>query len=143
MSVYGIDKVIGSWVRASGWRLEVIKRSESTALVDVFDPSGQPVIRSYMDNAPCTQMTAHYDEYEGRFEVELWKEGSGFLLDLTHEPEYELDPQRREALVSGIGRYAEDYFLDAYYAIFGPLEHFTRLERRTNRSSRTAAQRSD
>jgi hypothetical protein len=38
-------------------------------------------------------MVAHYENYNGMFEVDLWEEGKGFILDLTHEYNYELDPR--------------------------------------------------
>jgi hypothetical protein len=47
-------------------------------------------------------------------------------LDLTHEYNYELDPKRREALVPALTRYERDRFLDEYYSLFGPLDHFVR-----------------
>ncbi len=71
-------------------------------------------------------MIAAYDGYEGTFEVELWEKGKGFILDLTHEYEYELDEFKRESLVPALSRYEEDDFLDAYYELFGPLNHFIR-----------------
>ena len=33
-----------------------------------------------------------------------------------------------EALTVGLGRYERDTFLDQYYRLLGPLEHFTRAE---------------
>jgi hypothetical protein len=65
-----------------------------------------------MSGAPSVRMPAHYDDYNGDFEVELWAEGSGYTLVLTHEYDYELDERRREALVPGISRYTRDHFLD-------------------------------
>ena len=65
-------------------------------------------------------------DYNEIFEVDLWKEGKGFILDLTHEYDYELDPERREALVPALSRYERDRFLDECYSLFGPLDHFVR-----------------
>ena len=60
------------------------------------------------------------------FEVHLWEEGKGFILDLTHDYNYELDPERREALVPALSRFERDHFLDQCYWLFGPLDHFVR-----------------
>ena len=38
-----------------------------------------------MSDAPSVQMVAHYDDYNGIFEVELWEEGRGYILDLTQD----------------------------------------------------------
>jgi hypothetical protein len=72
-------------------------RGKGRASVDFLDPRGAPVQRPYMGGAPTLKMVAHYDDYNGMFEVDLWEEGKGFILDLTHEYNYELDPERREA----------------------------------------------
>ena len=58
--------------------------------------------------------------------MELWEEGKGFILDLTHEYDYELDPERREALVPALSRNERDRYLDDYCSLFGPLDHFVR-----------------
>jgi hypothetical protein len=79
-----------------------------------------------MRGAPTLKMVAHYDDYKGMFEVDLWKEGKGFILDLTHEYNCELDPERREVLVPALSRNERDHFLDACYSLFGPLDHFVR-----------------
>ena len=78
-----------------------------------------------MGGAPSLKMVAHYDDYNGMFEVDLWEEGKGFILDLTHEYNYELDPER-EALVPALSRNERDHFLDVCYSLFGPLDHFVR-----------------
>ena len=44
--------------------------------------------------------------------MDLWEEGKGFILDLTHEYDYELDPERREALVPTLTRSEPDHYLD-------------------------------
>ncbi len=99
MTRYGIARFVGSWVSASGYRLRIKKVRENQASVDFLDPRGAPVQRPYMKGAPSMKMIAHYDSYNGIFEVDLWGEGKGFILDLTHEYDYELDLERREALV--------------------------------------------
>ena len=125
MTRYGIARFVGSWVSASGYRLRIKKVCKDQASVDFLDASA-PVQRPYMRGAPSAKMIAHYDDYNGIFEVELWEEGKGFILDLTHEYDYELDPERREALVPALSRYERDHFLDEYYSLFGPLDHFVR-----------------
>jgi hypothetical protein len=47
--------------------------------VDFLDPSGTPIQRPYMRGAPPTNMVAHYNDYNGTFEVELWDE-RGFIV---------------------------------------------------------------
>ena len=123
---YGIEKFVGSWVSTSGYCLRIKKMREDLALVDFLDPSGNPVQRPYMRGAPSTNMTAHYDDYYGTFEVELWEDGKGFILDLSHEYDYELEPEQREALVPALSRNERDRFLDECYSSFGPLDHFVR-----------------
>jgi len=76
--------------------------------------------------ASSVKMIAQYDDYNGIFEVDLWKESKGFILDLAHEYDYELDLERREALVPALTRYERDRFLDEWYSLFGPLDHFVR-----------------
>ena len=122
----GIARFVGSWVSSSGYRLRIKKVRKDQALVDFLDPRGAPVERPYMRGAPSVKMPAHYDDRNGFFEVDLWEEGKEFILDLTHEYNYELDPERREALVPALTRYERDRFLDEHYSIFGPLDHFVR-----------------
>ena len=136
MTRNGIARFVGTWISSAGQRLVIKKVHRTQAQVDLFGPSGEPVRRPYMDNAPTVQMMANYDDYDGIFGVELWQRGKGFTLDLTYEPEYELDEQRRESLVPGLTRYAEDHFLDQYCELF-PLDHFVRINRRTSRLPRT------
>src|SRR5262245_16322410 len=95
----GIARFIGSWVSASGHRLRIRRVRKNKASVDFLDPSGRPVRRPYMSGAPSLQMVAHYDDYDGLFEVDLWHCSKGFRLHLDHEDQYELDEYRREALV--------------------------------------------
>ena len=93
----GIEQFVGFWVSESGYRLRIRKVRKDQAFVDFLDPRGAPIARPYMGGAPSMKMVAHYDDYNGMFEVNLWEEGKGFILDLTHEYNYELDPERREA----------------------------------------------
>jgi hypothetical protein len=58
--------------------------------------------------------------------VELWEEGKGFTLELCYEADYALRDGSIEALTVGLGRYEGDTFLDQYYRLLGPLQHFTR-----------------
>ena len=136
---YGIAHFVGSWVSASGYRLRIKKVRKDQALVDFLDPSGAPVQRPYMKGAPSVKMVAHYDDYNGTFEVELWEEGKGFILDLTHDYDYELDPERREALEPALSRNERDRYLDEYYSLFGPLDHFVRNEADARRPLRTVS----
>jgi hypothetical protein len=99
---YAIAQFVGSWVSESGYHLRIKKVDKGRASVDFLDPRGAPVQRPYMGGAPTLKMVAHYDDYNGMFEVDLWEEGKGFILDLTHEYNYELDPERREALVPAL-----------------------------------------
>jgi hypothetical protein len=126
MMSFGISRFVGSWVAASGHRLRIRSVRRDKACVDFFDPSGNPVCRPYMGGSPSLEMAAHYSDYDGHFEVDLWSRGRGFTLHLEHEEAYELDKDRREALVPGISRFEEDRFLDKFYPVFGQLEHFVR-----------------
>ena len=122
---FGIAQFVGSWISASGYCLRIKKVRKDLALVDFLDPSGAPVQRPYMGDAPSTNMVAHYDDYYDNFEVELWEERR-LILDLSHEYEYELDPKRREALVPALSWNAGDRSLDKWRSSFGPLDHFVR-----------------
>lgn len=126
MTHYDIARFVGSWVSASGYRLRIKKVRKDQTSVDFLDPRGAPVLRPYMRSAPSVKMIAHYDDYKGILEVNLWEEGKGFILDLTHEYDYELDPERREALVPALSRCERDRFLDECYSLFGPLDPFVR-----------------
>jgi hypothetical protein len=156
MMRHGIERFVGSWVSASGYRLRIRRLRKDKASVDFLDPTGRPVERPYMQGAASLQMVAHYDDYDDLFEVELWDQGKGFSLHLDHENDYELDKRRREALVPSISRYERDRYLGQFYPLFGPLEHFVREENaepdgvangsqpirsETNRRSRAAGSR--
>ena len=58
--------------------------------------------------------------------VELWDKGKGFTLHLNFELAYELDKDRRNSLTVALSRYEKDDFLDEYYSLFEPLEHYTK-----------------
>ena len=120
----GIAQFVGSWVSQFGYRLRVEKVRRDRAVVDFLDPRGAPIVRPYMGGTPSMKMIAHYDDYNEDFRVDLWEESKGFILHLDHEYGYVLDPEQREALVPAISRYERDRFLDAYYSLFGPLDHF-------------------
>ncbi len=128
---YGIAQFVGFWVSASGHCLRIKKVREDLASVDFLDPNGAPVQRLYMGGAPSTNMVAHYDDYFENFEVELWEERK-FILHLSHEYDYELDPKRRESLEPALSRDEQDHFLDEYYSLFGPLHHFVRSRTELN-----------
>ena len=108
----GIEQFVGFWVSESGYRLRIRKVRKDQAFVDFLDPRGAPV--------------AHHDDYNEDFRVDLWEEGKGFIPHLDHEYDYVLDSEQREALEPAISRYERDRFLDAYYSLFGPLDHFVR-----------------
>jgi len=122
----GIAQFVGSWVSGSGYRLRIRKVRNDRASVDFLDPRGAPVKRTYMKRAPSVRMTAYYDDYYGNFEVDLWERHKGFTLHLDHEYDYALDPEKREALVPTISRNERDHFLNSFYSLFGPLDHFVR-----------------
>lgn len=122
----GIARFVGSWVSASGYRLRIRKVRNDRASVDFLDPRGAPVERAYMGCAPSIGMTAHYDDYHENVEVDLWEQGKGFTLHLEHEYGYALDAEQREALLPAISRNERDHFLDSFYSLFGPLDHFVR-----------------
>ena len=130
----GIAQFVGSWVSESGYCLRIKKVRKDRASVDFLDPRGVPVKRTYMGGAPSIKMIAQYDGYYENFEVDLWERGKGFILHLDHEYDYPLDRERREALVPGISRYERDSFLDAFYSLFGPLDHFVRSKVRNKKA---------
>jgi hypothetical protein len=122
---YGIEKFVGIWISASGNCLRIKKVRKDLASVDFLDPSGAPVQRPYMGGAVSTNMVAHYDDYYENFEVELWEE-KGYILHLSHEYDYKLDLEQRETLIPALSRNMRDDFLDKYYSLFTPLDHYAR-----------------
>src|SRR5512139_2112182 len=133
---YGIAQFVGSWVSRSGHCLRIKKVREDLASVDYLDSSGAPVQRPYMGGAASTNMVAHYDDYYENFEVELWEERR-FILHLSHEYDYELDPRRREALVPSLSWNAGDRTRDELRSSFGPLDHFVREMEQAASNGRT------
>jgi len=121
---YGISQFVGSWVAASGYRLQIRRVRDDQASVDLLDCSRNPVSRPYMGGALSVKMIAHYRDYEGEFEVELWKRGKGFILHL--DCDYESCARGGEAMVPSISRFEQDQFLDEFYPLFGPLDRFVR-----------------
>ena len=138
MTRYGIARFVGSWVSASGYRLRIKEMLRDQASVDFLDPRGVPIQRPYMRGAPTVKMIAQYDDYNENFEVDLWEEGKGFILDLSHHYNYELDLEQREALVPALSRFERDRFLDECYSLFGPLDHFVRREAQNRTIEATA-----
>ncbi len=126
MMDFSINKFTGKWRSESGYSIEIQRITELQASVSLLDCNGKPVLRPYFNNCPTIGMIATYDDYDGTFEVDLWEKGKGFTLHLDHEYSYELDHLNRESLIFSISRYEEDNFLDTYYKLFGPLDHFTR-----------------
>jgi hypothetical protein len=90
MICYDITRFVGLWANSAGYRMKIKMQHKVQAMVDFLDPSGSPVCRPYMNGAPSLEMVAHYDDYNGSFEVDLWEAGRGFVLDLSHEYDYEL-----------------------------------------------------
>ena len=129
----GIEQFVGFWVSESGYRLRIRKVRKDQAFVDFLDPRGAPIARPYMGGAPSLKMIAHYDDYNENFEVDLWEKSKGFILDLTHHYNYELDLEGREALVPAVSRFERDRFLDECYSLFGPLDHFVRRKAQNKR----------
>jgi len=123
---YGIEKYIGTWFSESGHRLEICKVTDEEATVSFYGPDGVAPLRPYYDNLPTAKMCASYESYDGFFDVSLWNKGSGFVLSLNHEYDYMLDEDNRESLEPALCRNSEDIFLDEYYYLFGPLDHFVR-----------------
>ena len=125
----GIDRFDGIWESEDGYRLDITKTSDTSAVVSFYNPMGESVKRPYFDDRPTIKMIASYDNYFGEFRIDLWEEGKGFELDIVYEMEYELDKWKRESLVPGITRNEKDKFLDKYYRLFGNLKHFNRVKR--------------
>ena len=125
---FGIDRFVGKWRNAEGFRLEIGRIDATHAVAALFSPFGPPVSRPYYDGRPTVEMPAIYHGYEGDMEIELWQERSGFVIQLEHENSYELDPSLREALVPALCQYAEDTFFNEHHGLFGRLSHFVREE---------------
>ena len=124
---FGIDKFSGIWTSEDGYKLEITKVDDSSALVSFYAPEGNPINRPYFNNEPTLKMPSVYDDYSGDFSVYLWQSGKGFSLDLRYEETYALDQFQREALIPALTRFEDDSFLDQYYDLFGNLNHFTKI----------------
>ena len=107
--------------------------------MDFLDPQGAPIGRPYMGGTPSVKMIAHYEDYNEDFRVDLWKDGKWLILHLDREYDYVLDSEQRAVLVPSISRYERDRFLDAYYSLFGPLDHFVRTAEQPGRVSAPAS----
>ena len=124
-----IDNYIGEWQSESGKRLSIRRIDNETASVSLFvPPEDRPIFRPWCDNKPSVNMIAKYYPADGpELVVELWEKGKGFTLHLAFEFAYELDKERRKSLVVSLSRYMEDDFLDKYYSLFEPLEHYIKM----------------
>ena len=122
-----ISKFIGEWENESGNVLVIQRKTDLSASVSFFKgPKSEPVLRLYCGNSPSLEMDSYLTEHGETLKVELWEKERGFCLDLTYEYAYELDKDRRDSLVPALSRYAKDAFLDQYYHLFEPLEHYTK-----------------
>ena len=124
---FGIDKFVGIWHSEDNYKMEIKKIDNTTAVVSIFNPMGIPINRPYFNNKPTVDMPASYDEYNGYFKIELWKDKIGFELELVYEAEYELDQFNRESIIPALSRNENDQFLDEYTGLFGNLKHYTKL----------------
>jgi len=123
-----IEHYIGEWQSESGKRLSIRRIDGETASVSLFaPPDGRPILRPWCDNKPSVNMIAKYNPaYGPELVVELWDKGKGFTLDLNFELGYELDKDRRDSLIVAWSRYEKDAYLDKYYSLFEPMEHYTK-----------------
>lgn len=73
-------------------------------------------------------MTAEYSPRDGPgLEVQLSGKRRRFILDLTFEPDYELDAEKRDSLVPALSRDMDTDFLEQYYHIFEPLKRYIKV----------------
>jgi len=135
MMTFGIERYIGTWQNSEGYRLEITKVDDLRASASLASPSGGPVERPYFENKLTVDMIALYDDYVGVLRVDLWRPNSGFILELVHEPAYDLDDEQSEAIVPALSQYEEDTFLDQFHNLFGRLSHFTRYHIARTRSN--------
>ena len=132
-----LDKFIGNWENDAGNLLVITKSTDLIALVSFLTgPNTSPVIRSYYENKPSIDMDSHLADSGVSLEVDLWERGKGFSLHLTYEHAYELDKACHDSLVPALSHYEEDGYLDQYYPLFEPLNHYTK--RVQNKSVLTA-----
>ena len=125
---YGINGFIGNWVSEDGYKLEIIKENDTSALISMYSPDVKAIIRPYFNNKPSLEMPSQYDEYEGILDIYLWGIDKGFEINLIREEEYMLDDLQRESLVPTYCRREEDEFMDQYWDLFGQLKHYTRIK---------------
>jgi hypothetical protein len=125
-----IDNYIGEWKDEMGNRLVIQKINDNVATVSFFSALGnKPILRPWADGKPSLGMRATYTPEEGpSLVVELWKEGRGFCLHLSFEPDHILDQSRRDAIIPALSRYEGDEFLDQYYILFYPIRHYTKID---------------
>lgn len=125
-----IDSYVGEWKDAAGNCLSIRKISDETARVTFLAaPGGAPIARPWCHGRLSVDMPARYYPAHGpELIVELGEEGRGFTLELCYEADCALRDGPIEALTVGLSRYERDTFLDQYYRLLGPLEHFTRAE---------------
>ena len=85
MSFYGIEQFVGTWISASGYCLRIKKVCKNLASVSFLIQAALQVQRPYMGGAASIKtLVAHYDDYYGDFDVELW-EKRRFILHLSRE----------------------------------------------------------
>ena len=122
------DNYVGRWIGEPSRTLTITKVGPRRYLVTLM-LNGSPAKRPWMDDQPAINMPAEYtwDALDGAdFIVDLWPPGCRFSLHLSYEPEFDLDPERREALTIGMSRDNRYSFLDQYYGALGGLNHFVR-----------------
>ena len=124
---FGIDKFIGFWKSEDGYSLDISKISDTSAVVSFYHPSGEPIVRKYYNDKLTIQMPATYEEYDGKFIIELWETGKGFQLDLSYLNDFALNHQNEEILIPAITRNEKDHFLDKHYKLFGNLKNFIKI----------------
>ncbi|MFW9929419.1 MAG: hypothetical protein ACFFD1_08515 [Candidatus Thorarchaeota archaeon] len=123
-----IDKFIGEWKNEAGNRLIIKKYSNKLALVSFYSGiDNKAVLKPYDNNNPTTQMYATLADYGSSINVDLWQKGKRFYLNLYHHYSYDLDKLYREALSPSINRNSKDDFLDKYFSLFFPLDHYVRI----------------
>jgi hypothetical protein len=123
---YGIDKYVGNWKNEEGYRLEIRKIDKANAIVSLFSPLGPPISRPYWNNKETIDMPAHYDEYMGYFDVQLWEPQKEFCLNLAHDYSTRNIGKGEEVLAPGLTRYEKDNHLDSFYNLFGKLSDYKR-----------------
>jgi hypothetical protein len=58
---FGINRFVGLWESEDGYRLDIAKISDTSAMISFYDPSGKPVLRPYFNDKPTIKMPASYD----------------------------------------------------------------------------------